>query len=223
MYKVLKERDFLINSSNDEWIDLITPEFNMSCSFDKSGNKLSVFSLPDVVINGIYTLTGVDNNYDLSLRKKENNLWFTANAVANEMGSVLTKKTDWVAPSDLYELTKDSWEQPIHIQIVSSETGALRSSFILKMDKYLNSTNIFSVWQLSATVFLNKISAMSLTHDAIKPNNSPYLKNRKRGDLNLLALLFIFKTVGFNVDYYSNDEDIIKSFNTFQYIFNNVS
>ena len=58
-------------------------------------------------------------------------------SVDKESSTTLAKKVDLVCP-DLYDSSLNKWEDPITIQVVSSETGSLHERLNIWMEIYLS-------------------------------------------------------------------------------------
>lgn len=177
--------------------------------------RAAIFAFPESVLSGNSPLYAIDNctNFNKidNLSKKENGIFtFTSGAVVQEshMG-VLASKTDLVCGSDLYEPTKDNWGKPIDIKILDSGTGILHNEFSIKLSKFVNNSG-FSSWTFTSTTS-NGISIktkMFIKNSALNFKRKNDGGTGRRGDLSLLALMFIFKTAFLNVNYFLlNDGD----------------
>ena len=117
--------------------------------YDKR-ERAVIFAFPESVLLGNSPLFAVDNNTNfnaIGLHKKENDIFtFTAGAVVQESRMEnLASKTNLVCGSDLYEPTKDKWENTIDVRILNSGTGKLHNQFSIELSKFANNSG-FSSW-----------------------------------------------------------------------------
>ncbi len=172
-----------------------------------SETKCATFGLPETTLLGESSIYAVDNNIAF-----DNDIFtFTSGAVIQESPSgILANKVDLVCGSDLYEPTKDRWEDPISIRVFNSGTYQLCDEFVIKLNKSSNNSG-FSSWMFTGTTSDGRSTIMFIKDGVLEPNSAG-----RRADLNLLALTFIFKTASSNVKCLSNDGGVTNSFRTFE-------
>lgn len=200
-----KNREFsALHSLSNEMFGAVTaPDF--SFSYD-SEERVAVFNLPESVLLGDSLLFAIDNNTnfdDIDFYGREDNIFaFTSGAIVQESHEgILASKVDLVCGSDLYEPTKDRWEDPINVRILNSGTGGLYDEFLMKLNKSTNNIG-FSSWVFTSTRSDGRSTVMLIKQGALNPNSFD-----RRGDLSLLALVFIFKTASLSVkSFLSNDK-----------------
>lgn len=183
------------------------PFFN----YDPIGGNI-VISLPESVLSGTLPLIPIDNN-NIGFCNTANSMGaftFTAGAIAygeafkvsNQSCSNMTGRVNLICgeDTDLYGPTSDKWPDPIHITMISSGTGYTYKEYTIQLNK-----NYDSSWTLTSGS-----AVMSLEKGALNPNS-----RGRRGDLNLLALIFIFITAGLKVQLPPKvDRHIRESFKT---------
>lgn len=137
------------------------------------------------MLSGSLSLTPLDNNYsNPDIGKEEyNTAYITVESVNEESGNTLAKKVDLLC-KDIYSPTRDEWGDPIDIKILNSETGCLYKEFNIKLREKKHDTFNSTHWEFSASDRDNEIAIMPIKKGVLN----------KMGDLNLLAVSFIFAT-----------------------------
>ena len=172
-----------------------------AANYDVAG-RCATITLPENVLSGDAVIVVVDNS-NWFRGNDDHVLLATAESVNKESSTTLEKKVDLVCP-DLYESITN---EPITIQVVSSETGSLHERFNMQMEKSDSTLNDYSHWMFRS----DKSTSMPIKERVLNPN-----VYGDRADLNLLALTFIFKSGGLEVHCGSNDKSIISSFIEFR-------
>lgn len=178
--------------------------------------RIATFALPEGVLSGGFPFFAIDTNTsfdEIDWYKKEDNIFtFTSGTIVQESPQgILASKADLVCGSDLYETTTDRWEEPISIKILDSGTNQVYEELLIKLSKSTSHSG-FSSW-----VFTGITSDGTSTTMLIKDGALNFNSDGKRGDLSLLAIIFIFKTATLNVGSLSNDKnDIADSLATFK-------
>ncbi len=180
------------------WISARNPAVN----YDVAG-RCATITLPESVLSRDMPIVVIDNsNWFIG---SDDYVLSTTESVDKESSYTLAKKIDLVCP-DLY-VSINEWEEPITIQVVSSETGSLHERFNIWMEKMNSTLNGYSCWMFRS----DKSTSVPIKEGVLNPN-----VYGDRADLNLLALMFIFKSGGLKVQCSSNDEAIISSFTEFR-------
>ncbi len=177
---------------------------NLSVNYDAAGRCASII-LPDSVLSGTIPIVVIDNSN--WFRGNGDYVLSTTESVNKESSTTLAKKVDLVCP-DLYDASLNKWEEPITIQVVSSETGSLHERFNIWMEKSDSTLKGYSRWMLRS----DKSTTMQIKDGALNLN-----VYGDRADLNLLASMFIFESAGLEVQCSSRDKgDIVSSFAEFR-------
>lgn len=204
-----KDNNFsVLHYLNDNEIFRNTTVSDFSFNYN-SEMRCATFGLTGTTLLGESSIYAVDNNIAF-----DNDIFtFTSGAVIQESpNGILASKVDLVCGSDLYEPTKDRWEDPISIRIFNSGTYQLYDEFEIKLNKSSNNSG-FSSWMFTCATSDGRSTIMFIKDGALELNN---VGTGRRSDLNLLALMFIFKTASLNVKCLSNDGSVIDSFKTFE-------
>ena len=121
--------------------------------------------------------------------------------MVQESSGALRQKVDSVCP-DLYESPKSLGEH-IHVLVENSETTTYEQFSIQLNEKTDAVPSGNSGYSLSSS---DKNTSLPIIRGAIKENAFG-----KWADLNQLALAFVFKSAGMDVQNISNDRDLLKS------------
>jgi len=194
-------RFIVINMDFKEGLSRISAR-NPAVNYDVTG-RCATFTLPENVLSRDIPIVVIDNSN--WFRGSDDHVSSTTESVDKESSTTLEKKVDLVCP-DLY-VSINKWEEPITIQVVSSETGSLHERFNIWMEKSDSTLNGYSRWMFRS----DKSTSVPIKEGVL--NSNVY---GDRADLNLLALMFIFKSGGLEVQCSSNDEAIISSFTEFR-------
>jgi len=101
--------------------------------------RCATIALPENVLSGDAVIVVVDNS-NWFRGNDDHVLLATTESVNKESSTTLEKKVDLVCP-DLYESITN---EPITIQVVSSETGSLHERFDMRMEKSDSTLNDYS-------------------------------------------------------------------------------
>ncbi len=112
---------------------------NPAVNYDVTGRCVTI-TLPESVLSGDIPIVVIDNS--LRFRDSGDYILSTTESVDKESSYTLAKKVDFVCP-DLY-VSINKWEEPITIQVVSSETGSLHERFDMRMEKSDSTLNDYS-------------------------------------------------------------------------------
>jgi hypothetical protein len=162
--------------------------------YDPIGKSVMI-SLPESVFSGTSTLMPADNN-NIGFLKNANSVdifTFTAGAIAygeaskisNQYCSNMTGKVNLICgeyrdDTDLYGTNSCEWSKPVHVMLTSSDTSQVYKEFTIQLNY---DPSVYS-WTLTSTI--SPVTIL-LNDGALRPN-----RGGRRGDLNLIALIFIF-------------------------------
>lgn len=177
-----------------------------SCNYDAAGRGLTI-TLPGSVLSGTATIVVLDNNSSPNsfIGSDDYILLVTTASVNKESSNTLAKRVDMVLP-DLYDSSLNKKEELIHVKVVEAETGGVYRELDIQLYKN-NNTLKGSSWTFGST----ESTTMPIKERDINPN-----VYGERGDLNLLALMFILQSVRLKVQSSSKDNGIVDSFTGFR-------
>jgi len=177
-----------------------------SCNYDAAGRCLMI-TLHGSVLLGTATIVVLDNNSSPNsfIGSDDYILLVTTASVNKESSNTLAKRVDMVLP-DLYDSSLNKKEELIHVKVVEAETGGVYKELDIQLYKN-NNTLKGSSWTFGST----ESTTMPIKERDINPN-----VYGERGDLNLLALMFILQSVRLKVQSSSKDNGIVDSFTGFR-------
>jgi len=171
----------------------------LSFSYDNEQRNFTINATSNL-LSGTSPIVIIDNN--TSYPKTNSDVTTcTLESVVQESSGALRQKVDSVCP-DLYESPKSLGEQ-IHVLVENSETTTYDQFSIQLNEKTDAVPSGNSGYSLSSS---DKNTSLPIIRGAIKENAFG-----KWADLNQLALAFVFKSAGMDVQNISNDRDLLKS------------
>ena len=192
----------ITQNKQEETISASVPE--VSGSYDIEQRKLTI-NATNNLFSGTSSIFFIDNNTSYT-KTNSDVTTCTLESVVQESSGALRQKVDSVCP-DLYESPKSLGE---HIQVLveNSETTTYEQFSIQLNEKTDPVPSGNSGYSLSSS---DKNTSMPIIRGAIKENAFG-----KWADLNQLALAFVFKSAGMDVQNISNDRDLLKSSDEFK-------
>lgn len=171
----------------------------LSFSYDNEQRNFTINATSNL-LSGTSPIVIIDNNTPYT-KTNTDVTTCTLESVVQESSGALRQKVDSVCP-DLYESPKSLGEH-IHVLVENSETTTYEQFSIQLNEKTDAVPSGNSGYSLSSS---DKNTSLPIIRGAIKENAFG-----KWADLNQLALAFVFKSAGMDVQNISSDRDLLKS------------